>query len=158
MAESVERQEKHILSLGVFVAINRRVPTFLPPLNVSFQLLLVNHSTVLLLQVTLQSLQDALYWMPLIALLHFFFFYYYSFFCYCFSLITMNELLPACLQDPLKCFPSAGSTSFFFFVHFFLLTTENKNNKKCPRAILILYSYYNCSFHGISLLFFGSSQ
>lgn len=70
----MERQEKHILSLGVFVAINRRVPTFLPPLNVSFQLLLVNHSTVLLLQVTLQSLQDALYWMPLIALLHFFFF------------------------------------------------------------------------------------
>lgn len=60
--------------------VNRRVATFLSPLNMSFQLCLVNHNTVLLVQVTLQSPQDILNWIPLTALLHFIFFLPFFFF------------------------------------------------------------------------------
>ena len=107
------------------MAANRRTPPSLPPLNVCFQLLFVNHNTVLQLQVPLQSLLNVLNWRPIAALLYFLFFIFFIggffclFVCCCFVLffvwhglvgffvpvtfITLNELLPACLQDPFKC-------------------------------------------------------
>lgn len=55
------------------MAANRRTPPSLPPLNVCFQLLFVNHNTVLQLQVPLQSLLNVLNWRPIAALLYFLF-------------------------------------------------------------------------------------
>lgn len=62
------------------MAVNRRVSTFLPPLNLSFQLPLVTHGKGLLLQGSLKLLQGISDLRTLTAL-PYFFIRHFGFFC-----------------------------------------------------------------------------
>lgn len=101
------------------MAVNRRVSTFLPPLNLSFQLPLVNHSKGLLLQVSAALTGHFKLETSYCPALQFFFqTYFLVFFTY--KYITLHEL-SACLQDLFKCFPYCWELIFLFLCSVFSL-------------------------------------